>query len=272
MKSSDRKIFLGIAFLGLVAAFWFLVLAPKRAEISKLDEEITTLEASVAEQEQLAAAAEQAKQGYGDAYHRLVVLGKAVPGDADTPSLITQVSQLAADAGVDFRTIVLAEGAVAAPAPAPVPPPAEGAEPATDGEAAPAPTDPVAATEAAAATLPIGATVGAAGLPVMSYDLGFRGDFFEIADFMASLDALVRSDPSAGGAIGVDGRLLTVNGFSLEGDSAAGFPMLKAQMTVSSYVSPADQGVTGGATAGGPLPTSAFDTVAPTSTPAQVSP
>ena len=137
MKATDRKIILGVALLGLFAAFWFMVLSPKRAEIASLDKDIATLETSIAEQEQLAAASEQAKQGYGNDYHRLVVLGKAVPTDADTPSLITQVSTLAADAGVDFRTITLAEGtgeAAPAPAPAPAPDPAEGEEAARCGD------------------------------------------------------------------------------------------------------------------------------------------
>ena len=106
----------------------------------------------------------------------------------------------------------------------------------------------------------------------MPYDLGFRGDFFEIADFMAGIDSLVRSDPSAPESIGVDGRLLTVNGFTLEGDAAVGYPMLSAKMSVTAYVAPADQGATAGATSSGPLPSSPTDAATPTSAPAPVSP
>ena len=262
MKTGDRKILLGILLLGLLGALWFMVLSPKRAEIATLDEEIETLAASVAEQEQLVASALQAKENYDAAYHRLVVLGKAVPDDADTPSLITQITGIADEAGVDFRALTLSEGAVATP-PAPATPvePAEGEAPA-EGEDAAAPVDPVAATKAAAAALPIGATVGPAGLPVMPYELGFRGDFFEIADFMARLDSLVSSNPSVPGKIGVDGRLFTVGGFTLEGDTAAGYPMLSVKMSVISYVAPPDQGITGGATAAAPVPVSETDTVA----------
>ena len=214
------------------------------------------------------ASALQAKENYDAAYHRLVVLGKAVPDDADTPSLITQITGIADEAGVDFRTLTLSEGAVATPpaAPAPVEPAegedaAEGEAPA-EGEDAAAPVDPAAATEAAAAALPIGATVGPAGLPVMPYDLGFRGDFFQIADFLAGLDALVSSNPSAPGKLGVEGRLFTVGGFTLEGDSAEGYPMLEVKMSVIAYVAPPDQGITGGATAAAPVPVSETDTVA----------
>ena len=39
--------------------------------------------------------------------------------------------------------------------------------------------------------LPIGATVGPAGLPVTPYDLKYFGEFFDMADFFASLDERV---------------------------------------------------------------------------------
>ena len=68
------------------------------------------------------------------------------------------------------------------------------------------------ATEASAATLPIGASIGPAGLPVMPYDLTFTGDFFQIADFMKRLDAMVHTRQ---GTVDVTGRLLTVDAFTL---------------------------------------------------------
>lgn len=294
MKATERMIVLGLLILGMLAAFWFLIISPKREEVSKLDDEITTLEASVAEQEQLAAFAQSSESDYEGDFESLVVLGKAVPGDDDSASLIEQTQGLAERAGVEFRALerVSSEGAGAtapAPAPAPAAPPA-GSEttpaasetaPATGSEtpaatptgseapattttdsaaAAPAATDAatatgsVPATEAAAASLPIGATVGPAGLPVLPYDFTFRGDFFQIADFMAGLDGMVRVDAKG---IGVDGRLVTVDGFSLTGDQAAGFPMLEASLHVNTYVAPPDQGTTAGATVAAPAPVSA---------------
>ena len=260
MKSSDRTILMAVLVLGVLASFWFFVLSPKRAEVSKLDEEITSLQGALSEQEQLAAAAHQAKTGYEENYHRLVVLGKAVPGDEDAATLIEQTQALANRAGLDFRGIKLAESSgEAAPPPAATQTTADGS---AEGASAP-PATPTAApaTEAAAATLPIGATVGAAGLPVMPYDLSFRGDFFEIADFMAELDSLVRTDAKG---VGVDGRLLTVDGFVFTPDVVDGFPMLNANLHVTTYVAPADQGATAGATAAAPAPTSVTGAPAPT--------
>ena len=260
MKSNDRTIVIGLAIVGLLAAVWFFLLAPKRAEVATLDQQIVELEASVVAEEQLALTSDQAREGYEDAYQRLVVFGKAVPDAADAAGLIEQTSTLAERTGVDFQAIVLGEGTGEAPLPAPAltEPPA--------GEEAP--VAPSVATEAAAATLPIGATIGSAGLPVMPYDISFSGDFFSVADFMAALDALVR--PASGRkpeAIGVDGRLLTVNGFTLEPDTTDP-SILRVEMNVTSYVAPADQGLTGGATPAAPAPSVA----APVSAPATATP
>lgn len=239
MKSSDRAILAVLAVVGVVAAFWFLMLSPKRAELSELDREVAALEASVAEQEQLAVLAERAKDDYRRNYQRLIVLGKAVPGDDDAASLMVQTSSLAREAQIDFRTLTLADGGAAPPPPAAAETTADGSEPAA-GTAVAAP-----ATEASAATLPIGATVGAAGLPVMPYDLEFHGDFFEIADFLASVDRMVDRH---GRALGVDGRLVTIDGFALTPEPKKGFPHLAADLHVTTYVAPADQGLTGGGT------------------------
>jgi Tfp pilus assembly protein PilO len=282
VKRSDRMIVIALGLIGLLAAFWFLGVAPKREKLSELDQEISALEASVAEQEQVALAAEQAKADYERDYQRLVVLGKAIPGDDDSASLIDQTQSLADRAKVDFRTIVLAAApAETAPAPAAQTTaesapsgtptsgetgaaPAGGEAPAA-GETATAAPAAVPATETAAAALPIGATVGSAGLPVLPYDLSFGGGFFEIADFMSELDGMVSTDSKG---IGVDGRLITVDGFTLLGDQEKGFPHLNANLRVTTYVAPADQGTTAGATetAPAPVPGAPVAPAAPTTT------
>ena len=244
---SERVILVGLAVLGIIGAFWFALLSPKRAELAELSDKADSLRVPLATQEQALAAAETAKESYPRNYQQLVVLGKAAPADDDTASLMVQVSKLANKNGIDFRSLVLSSDGAAAPTP-----PTGAAETTVDsaasGEAASvAPAAP--ATEASAATLPIGATVGTAGLPVMPYDLSFRGDFFEIADFMAGLDSQVAS--RAGGP-GVNGRLMTIDGFALTADPDEGFPHLAADLRVRTFVTPADQGLTAGGTPEGP--------------------
>ena len=264
MKSNDRTILFVVAGVAAVAAFYFLMIAPKRAEVGELDGKISAARTAVAEQQQLATLAEQAKEEYRSDYQHLVVLGKAVPGDDDVSSLIEQVNSHAEAADIDFRALTLAagdSGAASAPAPtapaapAPTAPAAE-----TPAAATPAASTPAAATEQAVATLPLGATVGPAGLPTMPYDLTFSGGFFQIADFIAGLDGMVKVEDDG---VGVNGRLLTIDGFSLS-SSAEGFPNLMANLHVTSFVTPADQGVTAGATPTSPAATT--PTTTPTTT------
>jgi hypothetical protein len=233
MKTSDRAILIGVAMLGLAAGFYFLILAPKREEAADLQEQVSALESEVVDAEVAAAAGEEAKQGFHGNYRKLITLGKAVPVDADTPSLLTQLQTLAVDSNVDFRSITLSSAAAAGTGATTTPPATTAGAP---------------ASEASAALLPIGATVGPAGLPVMPYEMTFAGGFFDIADFFGRVDGMVDSH---GERTSVHGRLLTIDGFNLT-PGPKGLPALTANVTATSYLTPADQGVTAGATASGP--------------------
>jgi Tfp pilus assembly protein PilO len=253
MKATDRTILAGLAIAGLIAAFWFVVLAPKRDEAATLADEAAALEQSVAAQEQLVAEGRQAQDDFNRNYQRLVVLGKAVPEDEDTSSLFVQLQRIAERAGVQFDAIELVPGVGsggAAPAPAEQTTTDQNQSGSSGSEPAPAPeAAPAAATEAAASNLPIGATVGPAGLPVMPYKLSIRGSFFELADFLAGVDRLVHSRH---GRDVVDGRLITIDGFGLAGDEEEGFEVLNASLALTTFLTPADQGLTAGATPAGP--------------------
>ena len=279
MKSSDRAILVGILIVGLLAAFWFMVLSPKRSQVSDLDAEISKLEQQIASQEELVAYAQASKADYDSNYRELVVLGKAVPSGEDTSSLFLQVNELAEQSGVRFDAITLNENAAAAeptaaaaqttadaPATPEAPAAPEGGSTEAAGDSASTPVSaatPATPTEASAAALPIGATVGPAGLPVMPYTIKLTGNFFQIADFLAKLDSMVGANH---GRQVVDGRLTTIDGFSLVGDKEQGFPTLNASLAITTYVTPADQGATAGATPTAPAPSTAPATV-PTSTP-----
>ena len=65
------------------------------------------------------------------------------------------------------------------------------------------------------------------------------------------LGALDRLADSNGGTISVNGRLLTVDGFSLAA-SRFGFPKLKALVSATAYIVPTTEGITAGATPQGP--------------------
>lgn len=238
--SATNKAVVAIVLVAVAAfGFWQMAIAPKRERIAELDTQVETTKASLAQHEAEVVEGEAARDEFPVSYQKLVVLGKATPGDDDTASLLVQVNRVAENAKVRFATLELSGGG----------------EGGAEGEASSSPEgEPISATEAAASVMPLGASIGPAGLAVMPYSLTFSGDFFRIADFIKGLDAMVRTDNEG---VTVDGRLLTIDGFSLTADSKASFPALQANFEVTTYLTPPSEGVTGGATPGGPETTEA---------------
>lgn len=259
MKGSDKAIVMGVIVAIVLAGFYFKVLSPKREKAAALNKDITELQTQVGQQKQAADFAEDARKHFPTYYGRLVVLGKAVPSDSGTSSLLVQLNSLARRTHVKFNALELADASTTSSSSSAAPsstatsttPTGTTSTPASSTPA-PSTTAPMAATEASAANLPLGATVGAAGLPTMPYKLTFAGHYFDVADFLKGVDDLVHVRGTD--QVAADGRLLTVNGFalSLDGGSAGVSPRLKVQLVVTSYVTPADEGLTAGATPGGP--------------------
>jgi hypothetical protein len=228
-QSASTQLIVAMLVIAAVAiAFWMLLLSPKREEAGKLGTEIETVESALAQHQAEVAEGERARDEFPVAYQRLVVLGKAVPANDDVASLLVQVNRLANGAGSSFRELTLSSGG-------------EAPETTTGAPASP--------TEAEASLLPLGAEVGPAGLGVMAYEVKLKGNFFEIAGFFKGLDSLVKTGK---GNVIVDGRLFTINGFTLEGDQDLGFPALQGSLSLTSYLTPPDQGITGGATPAAP--------------------
>ena len=276
MTSANRPVVILLAAAVAAALFWFLALAPKRDQASELSKQVKSAESAVAAKQQEIAAGDAARQGFSSDYQQLVLLGKAVPAGDDTASLMVELDKIAERAGVQFRQLRLAQSVEGAP---PAGPPEPGAPSATAPVPEPGTTDssssdtgststdstttttttttaPAPATESAAASMPLGATVGPAGLAVMPYELQFSGTFFQIADFLAGVDKLVKTESRN---VAVDGRLVTVDGFALSQNLAEGYPALEANLLVTTYVAPAGEGLTGGATPTAPAPTGTAD-------------
>jgi len=278
MKGSDKAIVLGVLMAVILAAFYVKVLSPKREKATSLASDVTKLKTQIDQEKRVATFGEQARKDFPAYYGRLVVTGKAVPDQADTASLLVQLSAIANRTHVVFHGISLGSGSgdSSGSAAAAVPAPTSGSTTSTtsttatpaatsSGAAATTPASPAPATEASAANLPIGATVGPAGLSTMPYNLTFTGDYLKVADFLKGVDSLVHSHDS--GQVAADGRLMTIDGFSLAIKSGGTDPNpeLNVAVAVTSYVTPADQGLTAGATPTAPpsltQPTSA--TVSP---------
>lgn len=225
-KKTNLTIGAMLVVAALATAFWVLLLSPKREEADKLAGQVETLESSLSQHRDEAEAAELARSRFAGDYQHLVVLGKAVPADSETASLLVQLNQLTDETNVKFETLELNSSG--------------------GGEetSAASPEGSVSATEAAASLMPLGASIGPAGLAAMPYTLTFQGDFFKIADFIEKLDNLVKTSNED---VAVDGRLITVNSFSLTPSSSEGISSLEATFSVTTYLTPPGQGLLAGA-------------------------
>lgn len=226
MTSSNRALVAVVVLAALAIAFWTMVLSPKRDEASKLETQAKQLQTSLAQHEAEVAEAEAARKEFPTAYQHLVVVGKAVPEGDETASLLVQMNHLADDTAGRFTTIKLSSSG-------------EGGEEAASA-AAGSEEEPASPTEVAASLLPLGATVGPAGLAVMPYEVTFDGDFFKVANFIKGIDSLVNTKKSV---VSVDGRLVTIDGFALEADPNRGFPALQASFSLTTYVTPPGEGL-----------------------------
>jgi Tfp pilus assembly protein PilO len=240
MTKTNRAIVAMVIATVLGAAFWILALSPKREEVKKLDKQVASLQASLDQHRAEIAEALEAREEFPERYEQLVVLGKAVPGDDDTASLLVQLNRVAEKASVRFSAFSLSDEGEAAAAPS---------APAPEGSS----EEPASPTEVAASLLPLGASIGPAGLAVMPYSLTFSGDFFKLANFIKGLDSLVKTTNEQ---VSVKGRLITIDGFSL-GAGPKGFPSLTATFEITTYLTPPSQGVTAGASPTGLEATSA---------------
>jgi Tfp pilus assembly protein PilO len=247
--TSRRTLIAILVIAALAIAFWALLLSPKRSEMTALGKESEELQTALATAQGEVAAGETARHDFADNYQQLVVLGKAVPASDESASLLVQLNGVANRSKVHFESLQQgtpgesAAPAEAEPEPAPETAPAVGeSAPTPEGEAAaPAAVPP---SEAAASLSPLGSSVGPAGLDILPYNLNFKGSFFHVADFINGIDSLIRTSNSN---LAVDGRLITLDGFSLTGDSQTGFPKLDANFAVTTYLVPPDEGIVGGA-------------------------
>jgi len=233
-----------VAVVAMVGAYWFLLLSPKQEQAKALDTKIVAKQGELAAAEATLAEHEKARSAYRVNYSTVARLGKAVPADDDVRSLIVQVDGAAGSTKTDFRTISVGAGSGTAPAAA----------------------APGAAKAGTPSTPPPGAqAVGSAGFAAMPFALTFRGDFFRLGDFFQRVDRFVTVRDRG---LDVTGRLVLLNSIQLEPDPTAGFPKIKAQISATTYLVPATQGLTLGATPQGPAAVTAPGQAAPTPAPA----
>lgn len=204
--------------------YWKLALAPKRAEVVELDEQLAVAEAQLEQSRALVNTYRGAQKAYKTNYETVVRLGKAVPTDDDTRSLLVQLDTSAKRAGVDFDAINLNGG---------------GGSP-----------DPTAATPAAPGA------VNAGTFSAMPFSFGFTGTYASLGDFFSRLERFVSLK---GEAIEVSGRLVRIENLTLT-PAEGGWPGLTAQVGASAYIVPETQAVAAGTAETGTTATSTTTT------------
>ena len=278
LSARDKKIMLVIVPLVLIGAFWFLVLSPKRQEAAKAGARLEKAEKQRDKAKATLATLKQSRTTFASDYADLVKIGKAIPTKLDMAGLLVQLEAAAKGTRIKFTSIATTEAAGGASAPAPAPggaqPPkapgsGDGSQPAAAG-GAPAQSTPgqqaegaangvnKANTDAGSNTPGSGGGAGgqtaapaapgacAAGLECVPLELEFEGRFFDLADFFHEIKRFVRI---ANERLEVRGRLITVESLKFSSET---FPMLKAELKATAYLSPPAEGATAGASPSGP--------------------
>jgi Tfp pilus assembly protein PilO len=221
MTSRDRLMLVGILALAVLLGAWFMTVAPERQRAAKLNAEVQAAHQQVASAESQADSAVSARDQYSAAYASLVSLGQAVPSTSETPALIYTLDRATHRRDVQFTSISTGTGGATSPS----------------SSAAPA---------AAGATF-----------TQMPFTFVFNGSFVDLYKLLDQLEGFTSQTP--GGALHVNGRLLTINDVNLAPSASAAQSGSKSKTTeltgtinATAYVLPADASTLAGATPSGP--------------------
>ncbi|MDD2583078.1 MAG: type 4a pilus biogenesis protein PilO [Desulfuromonadaceae bacterium] len=92
-----------VAIIEAAALIWFLYL-PKYNELKGLDADITRLEGEISEKTRVANNLPKLKLEYEQLNHELVLALAELPNSKEIPSLLTSITSLGKNAGLDFLT------------------------------------------------------------------------------------------------------------------------------------------------------------------------
>lgn len=232
MTERDRKVLTAVIVLAAIVGAWLLFIAPKRSEAGRLGTQISAEQRQLTAEQAAVAGGEAARSQYKAYSSQLSRLSEAVPSDDDVPQLIYEVQGAAQAAGVDFRSLALAQSASPA-ATTPAPPAAGSAGVASS--TATAGTTAAGTTAGATSTgLPPGVSLSPTGLPEEPFNFTFNGSFFHLSDFLGRLQRFVTATEHR---IKVSGRLMTLNSISLAA-GPQGFPQIAATVNATTYLVP----------------------------------
>jgi Tfp pilus assembly protein PilO len=293
LTARDRRIMLILLPIVILLAYWFLLLSPKRADLTAARDAQSAAEQSRDAAVAQAAQLEKARSTFAADYSAVVRLGKAIPETVDSPSLLVQLDRASKGTHIDFNSVTFGvRTATSVPVAATTPGAAQpngnaaaGGAPAATGvggaaesagnavttgnQASTAVDQASGGTSTTTTTTTTGAPASAttASLDTVPLTFNFTGTYFDLADFFHRLKRFVYV---ANNQIFVRGRLLTIDTLtfapgatSAASTSASSATTITATVGATVYLSPKGQGVTAGATPGGPAGTPAGTTTTP---------
>jgi Tfp pilus assembly protein PilO len=210
MSRTYKILAVAVVAILAVGGYWKKVLSPKREQAKTLATQVQQQKLQLAQTQSLIAQYAHAKAQYGVNYATVVRLGKAIPADDDTRSLVVQLNAAARRSGVAFDNVDVTGGASS--------------------------TGATATMTSGASNIPPGA-VSAGSYSVLPLTLSFDGTFDGLSHFF---DRLQRFVTVQGDQINVNGRLLRVESLDLTADES-GWPGIQAQIGAASYIVPAGQ-------------------------------
>lgn len=232
MTGRDRIVAVGIGVLVILAAVWFLLVAPEREQASKVGTQVTEAKAQLTTAQGQLASARAAQAQYASAYASVVSLGKAVPASEEVPSLIYQLSRATGQRNIEFASIVSGSGTNSS-------------------------------SSAAAA---------AAGFTQMPFTFVFNGTYFDLERLFRQITGFTVQTSANGLAVSgrlLTIQSVRLAPLVATGAEAGKHPSesLTGTITATAYVLPAGQGLTGPASSSGGTATPASSTSGTSSSP-----
>lgn len=224
MTARDRLVLMGVIAFAFVGVVYLMLVSPERKKASQAAASVVAAEAQLASAHSELVTARAARAKYAASYGTIVHLGKAVPTTQEVPSLIYELAQASKKKSVEFASISTSDASK------------------TPGSA------PSGAASASAST---------GGFQQMPFTFVFTGSYFGLEKMLRQLTNFATKTSS--GALKVNGRLLTIQGVSLQPlvlqGSAGKNPNLTATVTATAYTMPPEQASAGASSSGSATPT-----------------
>ncbi len=227
MTARDRLVLIGVIAIAFVGVVWLMFVSPERKKASQAAAAVAAAEAQLASAHSELVTARAARAKYAASYGTIVHLGKAVPTTQEVPSLMYELAQASKQKSVEFASIS-SSGASATPG------------------------------SSSAPSASASATASSGGFQQMPFTFVFNGTYFGLEKMLRQLTNFATKTRS--GALKVNGRLLTIQGVTLQPvvvqGKAGGNPHLTATVTATAYAMPPEAASTGTSSSGSATPAS----------------